>query len=43
MSFVPLRRRRGGQPGNTNRLIHGRYSQSIAARSDLPPQPPRQR
>lgn len=30
-SGIPLRRR-GGQPGNTNRLIHGRYAGATLAR-----------
>ncbi|MGN6149618.1 MAG: hypothetical protein ACTHPD_13850 [Rhizomicrobium sp.] len=29
---ISHRRKRGGQPGNTNRLRHGRYSQPFAAR-----------
>ena len=29
MAFAKLLRRRGGQPGNTNRLVHGRYSRRL--------------
>ena len=29
---ISRRRKRGGQPGNRNRLRHGRYSQEFAAR-----------
>ena len=28
----PEKRKRGGQPGNSNRLVHGRYTQKRAAR-----------
>jgi hypothetical protein len=29
------KRRRGGQPGNTNRLVHGRYTHESLARRAL--------
>jgi hypothetical protein len=39
MSLVPVRRRRGGQPGNTNRLIHGRYSSRLPRDLTAAPNP----
>ena len=39
MSFAPLRRRRGGQPGNTNRLVHGLYSRRLPRELTAPASP----
>ncbi len=39
MPIAPFRRRRGGKPGNTNRLVHGRYSQRLPRDLTAPANP----
>lgn len=39
MSRSPSGRRRGGQPGNTNRLVHGRYSSRLPRSLTWPANP----
>ncbi len=37
MSHTPTGRRKGGQPGNTNRLRHGLYSKRLSSPETTPP------